>query len=165
MVIIILKFNRSRGIVMKPELQRITATLDKLNQEYHTKEIAPSFTVNRENMNKTKDKSLTFSLPKIKPIPLTNHHNTPNPALARNILKEIDSKIAIWEQKSHQIQQEIQELYLEGPIVDGWLESQVQSFDTNTPVHSTSEQVIVYVDLMKVADFGLEFVRRKKLPN
>jgi hypothetical protein len=122
---------------MKPQLQRITTTLEKIDQEYHSKEIKPSYLIKSDNLPQQKPRSVRLSLPKVKPVPLSNHHNAPNPALARNILQEIDGKIAQWQENLYKVQQEIQDLYLEGPIVDGWLESQAQTLATD----STSEDI------------------------
>jgi hypothetical protein len=131
---------------MKPQIQRITTTLEKLDQEYQTKENHPSFAISSENINKTKDKSVTLSLPKLKPIPLSNHRNAANPALARNILKEIDHKIAAWQQKLNKLQREIQDLYLDGPIVDGWLESHANSLETEQPIKANEDKLMDYVE-------------------
>ncbi|MDB9493248.1 hypothetical protein PN441_09610 [Spirulina major CS-329] len=55
---------------------------------------------------------------------LSHHRHNVNPALATNILREIEAVIVGWQRELKQILIQIQNLYLEGPMVDGWLESQ-----------------------------------------
>lgn len=46
-----------------------------------------------------------------------------NSALATNLLKELETKVGEWLTGLEAVVQQIQALYAEGPIVDGWLES------------------------------------------
>jgi hypothetical protein len=63
------------------------------------------------------------NLPKFKLPNFTNHRNSANPALATNLLKEIYDIVAGWQVELQQVLKQIQDVYLEGPIVNGWLES------------------------------------------
>jgi hypothetical protein len=63
------------------------------------------------------------NLPKFKLPNFTNHRNGANPALATNLLKEIYDIVAGWQVELQQVLKQIQDIYLEGPIVNGWLES------------------------------------------
>ncbi|GAB4141862.1 MAG: hypothetical protein Fur0046_18080 [Cyanobacteria bacterium J069] len=56
------------------------------------------------------------------PIALVRHAT--DPALALGILREIEGTLLSWQRELQRLQLEIQELHLEGPIIDGWLESQ-----------------------------------------
>jgi len=56
--------------------------------------------------------------------PLNQNHRQVNPALATNLLREIEAVIVGWQRELKQILMQIQNLYLEGPMVDGWLECQ-----------------------------------------
>jgi hypothetical protein len=141
---------------MKPQLQRITATLEKLDHEYQVATIHPSFAINSQNFAGKKNKTTNLSLPKIKSIPLSNHRNAANPALARNILKEIDTKIATWQDKLTRIQREIQALYLEGPIVDGWLESHPQSLETEQTRTAKDDKLMDYVEEMNTGEVSYQ---------
>lgn len=49
-----------------------------------------------------------------------------DPTPAMNFLKEIEAKLMGWQHELRQVVQQIQMLYDEGPILDGWLESQEQ---------------------------------------
>ncbi len=144
---------------MKPQLQRITATLEKLDQEYHSQESHPSFAIQAEKANQQKEKSLTPSLPKVKSIPLSNHRNAANPALARNILKEVDTQIAVWQEKLAKLQREIQDLYLEGPIIDGWLESHARRLETDQPRPAKVDQLMDYVEEITTSEVSCQSPR------
>jgi hypothetical protein len=63
------------------------------------------------------------TLPKPKSFSLTSHRNAANPALAISLLKDLETIVSGWQQELQQVLKQIQDLYLEGPIVDGWLES------------------------------------------
>jgi hypothetical protein len=87
--------------------------------------------------------------PKLKVPNFTNHHNAPNPALATNLLKEIEVVAQEWQLELHTLIRQIQDIYLEGPIVNGWLESQTKEVDVNgtaTLRHAEIEQLMEYVE-------------------
>lgn len=79
------------------------------------------------------------NLPRLKPASFSSHRNSINPALAMNLLKEIEAMVTEWQAELKQVLQQIQGLYLEGPIVDGWLEAspstQSESLDA-TPMNA-----------------------------
>lgn len=62
-------------------------------------------------------------LPRVGTPGFTSHHNAANPALALNLLKELQTLVSNWQQELAQVLLKIQAVYLEGPILDGWLES------------------------------------------
>lgn len=72
-----------------------------------------------------KEESKTPILPKFKTPSFTSHQNAANPALAVSLLQEIQAIATGWQTQLQDIVRQIQDLYLEGPIVDGWLESNV----------------------------------------
>lgn len=63
------------------------------------------------------------TLPKLKPLNISEHRHAANPALAMNLLQEIEEIVARWQTELQTIVRQIQDIYIEGPIVDGWLES------------------------------------------
>ena len=65
----------------------------------------------------------TPALPQIKRPRFTSHHNGANPYLAMNLLKEMELVVDRWQTELRQILRQIQDIYMEGPIVEGWLES------------------------------------------
>jgi hypothetical protein len=126
---------------MKPELQRIEATLHQLKDPAAASghpassgNRAFSFTVVSKPKHAEEQTAIavqpfsadphkTPSLPRLKVPNFTSHRHSANPALALNLLQEIQGIASGWHTSLNQVVQQIQDLYLEGPIVDGWLES------------------------------------------
>lgn len=89
------------------------------------------------------------SLPKLKSPSFSSHRNAPNPALASNVLQEIQEIVAVWQTELHKILRQIQDLYLQGPIVNGWLEShekEPQPEATATLRHAEVDRLMDYVE-------------------
>jgi len=63
------------------------------------------------------------TLPNFTSPSLSSDHNVANQALEIKPLEEIQTDVAASDAELEQILGQIQDLYLEGPIVDGWLES------------------------------------------
>ena len=62
-------------------------------------------------------------LPRRKRPTFSRHRHDANPALAVKVLQDIQMAVEAWHQDLRQTVQRIQALYMEGPIVDGWLEA------------------------------------------
>ncbi|QSJ17346.1 hypothetical protein JYQ62_00145 [Nostoc sp. UHCC 0702] len=95
------------------------------------------------------DGSKTPSLPKFKNPTFSSHRHGANPALAMNLLQEIQEHVAGWQQELQTILQQIQDTYLEGPIVNGWLESNPQELEqggTATLRHAEVDRLMDYVE-------------------
>ncbi|MEA5573999.1 hypothetical protein [Calothrix sp. UHCC 0171] len=99
----------------------------------------------------------TPNLPKFKIPNFTSHHNVANPALASNLLQEIQQIVTGWQVELQTILRQIQDIYLEGPIVNGWLESQIPEPKTEKPTeappagtatlrHAEVDQLMNYVE-------------------
>ncbi len=89
------------------------------------------------------------SLPKFKTPSFSSHRNAPNPALASNVLHEIQEIATGWQTELHKILRQIQDLYLQGPIVNGWLEShsiEPQPEATATLRHAEVDRLMDYVE-------------------
>lgn len=128
---------------MKPELQRIESTLSQLAQDDSTPSTAvaspmdspesnssdsakgkePSFSISVTPFPAQKQQGKTPSLPKLKSASFSEHRHSANPALAMNLLKEIEEIVSGWQNQLHTIVRQIQDIYMDGPIVEGWLES------------------------------------------
>ncbi|MGV0107714.1 hypothetical protein [Nostoc sp. DSM 114167] len=96
-----------------------------------------------ENGNKTP------SLPKLKTPTFSNHRHGANPALAMNLLQEIQETVAGWQTELQNILKQIQDIYLEGPIVNGWLESnptEPEPGGTATLRHAEVDRLMNYVE-------------------
>jgi hypothetical protein len=90
-------------------------------------------------------------LPKFKTPTFTSHRNGANPALATNLLLEIQQIVTSWQVELKTIVRQIQDVYIEGPIVNGWLESQpVQTseatIDTAALRHAEVDRLMDYVE-------------------
>ncbi|MCY7276432.1 MAG: hypothetical protein LH702_22540 [Phormidesmis sp. CAN_BIN44] len=88
------------------------------------------------------------NLPKLKAPTFSSHRNGANPALAANLLSEIQAMVEGWQTELHKILQQIQDLYLEGPIVDGWLESHSREPEVDSSVlrHAEVDRLMDYVE-------------------
>ncbi|MEO8890942.1 MAG: hypothetical protein ABI417_05310 [Coleofasciculaceae cyanobacterium] len=82
----------------------------------------PSFSLAVQTFSARKQQSPP-TLPKLKPLNISEHRHAANPALAMNLLQEIEEIVARWQTELQTIVRQIQDIYIEGPIVDGWLES------------------------------------------
>ncbi|MBW4631725.1 MAG: hypothetical protein KME30_07420 [Iphinoe sp. HA4291-MV1] len=88
-------------------------------------------------------------LPKFKTPSFTSHRNGANPALAINLLQEIQESVTSWQKELQKIVRQIQDIYLEGPIVNGWLESherELQPGGTATLRHAEVDRLMDYVE-------------------
>ncbi|MHC5728459.1 MAG: hypothetical protein ACYTXY_30970 [Nostoc sp.] len=89
------------------------------------------------------------SLPKLKTPSFSSHRHGANPALAMNLLQEIQETVAGWQTELQNILKQIQDIYLEGPIVNGWLESNPQESEaggTATLRHAEVDRLMNYVE-------------------
>jgi hypothetical protein len=89
-----------------------------------------------------------LNLPKFKMPSFTSHRNGTNPALASSLLKEILTIAESWQTELKQVLSDIQDLYIEGPIVDGWLESYSRTPDAHSAVlrHADPDRLVNYVE-------------------
>ncbi len=62
-------------------------------------------------------------------LPFSRHQHGINPTLVTSLLSEMHATASGWQQELKQVLVDIQDIYLEGPIVEGWLESHRQSTD------------------------------------
>ena len=64
------------------------------------------------------------NLPRVKPPQLTRHRHSTNPTFALGILQDIATIVEQWQADLEEIHLQIQDVYMDGPIVDGWLEAE-----------------------------------------
>lgn len=148
---------------MKPEMQRIETALNQLTQpqatdgrktsatvEHQTDNLGegqqrppekrePSFSVSVQPFPARQQSVKTPTLPKLKPAKISEHRHAANPALAMTLLKEIEEIVNRWQQELQTAVRKIQDLYLEGPIVDGWLESHPREAQENAGAVRTAQ--------------------------
>ncbi len=77
----------------------------------------------------------------------STHQNRSNPDIALNLLQDTLKTVEAWRQELTQVICQIQDLYREGPIVDGWLECSTQKVNDTTQVlrHAEVNQLMDYV--------------------
>ena len=85
-------------------------------------------------------------LPKPKTVSLSPHRNAANPALSRVILQDLMAIVETWQTELTTIVTQIQNLYLDGPIIDGWLESA----GSTTPVETVAFR---HADISQLVEF------------
>ena len=95
----------------------------------------------------------SLPLPKAKSPSFSSHRHALNPNLAVGLLKEVESVVITWQLQLEQTLLEIQALYREGPIVDGWLESHpvgapqvMQAIGATTLRHAEIERLMDSVE-------------------
>ncbi|WP_088243309.1 hypothetical protein [Calothrix rhizosoleniae] len=96
-------------------------------------------------------------LPKFKTPSFSNHRHAANPALAMNLLEDIQTDVAKWQKELKIIVRQIQDIHLEGPIVNGWLEShqkQPETRGTATLRHAEVDSLMDYVEDICAANQG-----------
>ncbi len=161
---------------MKTGIKRIEQTLHRLQHqppvqsEGTTRSLAPipdssslSFDIRNTRSkestshplsNASTDSTQSLShlqLPKPKTVAFTPHRNVANPALASTLLNEMLTLVEALQTEFAQITLQIQNLYLDGPIIDGWLESNApsQSVETIAFRHADITQLINFVEQLQ----------------
>lgn len=94
-------------------------------------------------------KTSTLSLPRLKAVSLTSHRNAANPSLAVNLLKAIEGIANRWHEELRQVLRQIQDVYLEGPIVDGWLESYAETTSSTAVYPSDVAHIMNTLDVSR----------------
>ena len=137
--------------MIKSGLQRIEATLTQLDRRHPKPSEADTGGVQRPAI--LPDQAM-LPLPSGFQLPtLSNPRHATDPALALGLLREIESTVTGWQKELQRILLTMQELQMEGAIVDGWLESQPQAappLGANPLRHAEINQLLDYVrDLCK----------------
>ncbi|OUC13474.1 MAG: hypothetical protein B0A82_16885 [Alkalinema sp. CACIAM 70d] len=99
-------------------------------------------------------------LPKMKSVQFSSHRNGANPGLAASLLREMLGIAEAWQAELAQVVRQIQDLYIEGPIVDGWLEStgDVPHVETVAFKHAEISQLIQFVEKLQSGEIQPERV-------
>ncbi len=127
-----------------PSIKRLSPSADSapaMPSEQRVKAFVPPFPVEETGAK-------IPNLPKLKAPSFSSHRNGANPALATTLLSEIHTIAEGWQAELHKILQQIQDLYLEGPIVDGWLESHSREPEVDSSVlrHAEVDRLMDYVE-------------------
>ncbi|MGP1383099.1 MAG: hypothetical protein ACTS2F_06025 [Thainema sp.] len=93
-----------------------------------------------------------LSLPKFKLPSFSNHRHSFNTELPLSLAREISLTVERWQAELRQVIVQIQDLYAEGPIVNGWLEQEKESssaqvdIDTAILRNAEGEELLQYVE-------------------
>jgi hypothetical protein len=90
-----------------------------------------------------------LDLPKFKLPNFSTHRQVTKPEFAVGLLKEMEGIVTRWQKDLQKVQLQIQDLYLEGPVIDGWLESQPYESQTSGVVtirHAEIDRLMEYVE-------------------
>lgn len=103
----------------------------------------------------------TLQLPKLKStVQFSRHRHGANPALSASLLREMLGVVEGWQTELADIGRQIQDLYIAGPIVDGWLESngEVPHAETVAFKHAEISQLIQFVEKLQSGEIQPERV-------
>ncbi|KPQ36030.1 MAG: Protein of unknown function (DUF3288) [Phormidesmis priestleyi Ana] len=101
-------------------------------------------------------KNQGIALPFIQTEAFISQRHEVNPAIALNLLQEIQTAVSTWQIQQRQIVQAMQLLYAQGPMIDGWLQSclpvapsTLSSADSTIFRHGDTEALMQYVEAME----------------
>ncbi|NJL50034.1 MAG: hypothetical protein HC929_24860 [Leptolyngbyaceae cyanobacterium SM2_5_2] len=103
-------------------------------------------------------------LPKGKRPAFSRHRHDANPALAIKVLQDIQMAVEAWHRELRQTVQSIQALYMEGPIVDGWLETVGQSIQP-PPSAQTDAAILRHGDPTMLTGYVEQLCEALENPN
>ena len=104
----------------------------------------------------------SLPLPKAKSPSFSSHRHALNPNLAIGLLKEVEAVVVTWQLQLEQTGLEIQALYLEGPIVDGWLES--HPVGSPQVMQATGATTLRHAEIERLMDYVEEICRTSQAP-
>ncbi len=95
------------------------------------------------------------------------------PALALNLLKDIQTVVMVWQEQLRQIVQAMHSLHAQGPMVDGWLESSIgvagltaAAAHTTLLRHGEAEDLMQYVEALENPEMpDLDTLKHEKAEN
>ena len=95
-------------------------------------------------------------LPPLKNEAFLSQRHEVNPAIALNLLEDIRTVVTTWQEQLRQVVQTIRTLYAQGPMVDGWLESSLESgksadgaADSTILRHGDADTLMQYVEALE----------------
>ena len=93
------------------------------------------------------------ALPRLKATPITQHRHKSNPHYVLDVLDKLKDHSLVLVQQLQETQKKIQNLYLEGPLLDGWLQSASGQKESTDKVLTPAEMVGGY-SLCGLDEFG-----------
>lgn len=95
----------------------------------------------------------SLALPNAKTVSLSHHRNATNPNLAMSLLKDIETTVVAWQLELEQTILQIQAVYADGPIVEGWLESQASHVQTHSSASSADTATLRHGEVDRLMDY------------
>lgn len=95
----------------------------------------------------------SLALPHAKPVSVSHHRHATNPNLAMSLLKDIETTVVAWQLELEQIILQIQAVYADGPIVEGWLESQANPVQPHPIASAASVATLRHGDVDRLMDY------------
>lgn len=95
----------------------------------------------------------SLALPHAKPVSVSHHRHATNPNLAMSLLKDIETTVLAWQLELEQIILQIQAVYADGPIVEGWLESQANPVQPHSIASAASVATLRHGDVDRLMDY------------
>lgn len=111
-------------------------------------------------MSTFKNSPETVGLPPVRSKYSVSQKHEVNPALAFNLLKDIQSVVSVWHEQLRQVVDALHALHAQGPMVDGWLESSVEpppveqktGVDSTILRHGDVDVLLQYVEALDGTD-------------
>jgi hypothetical protein len=94
----------------------------------------------------------SLALPKAKAVSVSSHRHATNPNLAMSLLKDIETTVVSWQLELEQVILQIQAVYADGPIVEGWLESQANEVQ-HRPVSAAGVATLRHAEVDRLMDY------------
>jgi len=91
-------------------------TPPRLSPEAHARAVA-----NAKRLSPNEPKLPRFKA--LSPRPQPTPAKQPAPRTAMNLLRDVEATVILWQERLHRVANEVRQLYDEGPIVEGWLET------------------------------------------
>lgn len=97
--------------------------------------------------------SQALALPHAKAVSVNHHRNATNPNLAVSLLKDIETTVVAWQLELEQTILQIQAVYADGPIVEGWLESQASHVQAHSSASSADMATLRHGEVDRLMDY------------
>jgi hypothetical protein len=95
----------------------------------------------------------SLALPNAKAVSVSHHRHATNPNLAMSLLKDIETTVVAWQLELEQITLQIQAVYADGPIVEGWLESQASHVQPHSSASSADMATLRHGEVDRLMDY------------
>ncbi|MBW4516853.1 MAG: hypothetical protein KME11_16710 [Timaviella obliquedivisa GSE-PSE-MK23-08B] len=105
-----------------------------------------------------------LALPHAKAVSVSHHRHATNPNLAMSLLKDIETTVVTWQLELEQIILQIQAVYADGPIVEGWLESQASHVQSQTSASPAATATLRYGEVDRLMDYVEAICHSNQVP-